>query len=277
MSGLRLACYWIALRQELVISFIRQRPMEWDLSLIPIDYSLCAPIDDDNWANRIVVHCAHVITYSFDPEGDRSMARWRELKDQAERWRKNLPASFEPCWYAPAGSTTEDPLPLDTAKLSREDPPRFHHRQDTNIRRADVDGFQSRPHELGLKSALPQIWHLAPVHVIAHQHHLLGLILLAAHDPSIPRLGPHQQLRLDSVDSEIRLYLLELAGLAVSNSTTPTNMKTASMGIQMAGERLTNRAEQAAVYDILARTENEYRWPTTRARKELRSAWGWDR
>lgn len=39
-------------------------------------------------------------------------------------------------------------------------------------------------------------------------------------------------------------------------------LRTASMAIALAGERFTDRAEQAALMEILEKCENEHAWPT---------------
>ncbi|CEI60075.1 unnamed protein product [Fusarium venenatum] len=78
-SSLRLASFWIGMRQEVTMSFASQRPVKIRLDHEFMDRSL-SPADDDTWANRIVLHSADVINYCFGNTGPNRL-RYQELVD----------------------------------------------------------------------------------------------------------------------------------------------------------------------------------------------------
>jgi len=96
-SGLRQAAFWVGLRQEIYISFVNQRSVQSNLDRCNIDRSL-DPTDDCTWANRIIVHCADVLTFCFR-DHDHTVRRWTELKGYNEQWVKAVPPSFSPIYY----------------------------------------------------------------------------------------------------------------------------------------------------------------------------------
>ena len=66
-AGLSQAAYWVALRQEVLTAFSKQRALR--LSLGPCEpYRTFDPADDYVWANRLVIHCADVLQYCFGSE-----------------------------------------------------------------------------------------------------------------------------------------------------------------------------------------------------------------
>ncbi|MCJ1251126.1 hypothetical protein MMC30_008357 [Trapelia coarctata] len=109
-SGLRQAAFWVALRQEIYISFVNQRVVRWDLERTPLDRSF-DPTDDCTWANRIVLRCAEILKFCFDTEGDHTVARWAGLREYCERWRSSLPESFSPIYFAEPNPENGDVLP----------------------------------------------------------------------------------------------------------------------------------------------------------------------
>ncbi|KAH8883330.1 hypothetical protein GQ53DRAFT_846993 [Thozetella sp. PMI_491] len=96
-SPLRQASFWIGLRQEIVVAFANQRSINLSLDLDFIDQSL-NDADDDTWANRIIVNCAHVVQYCFGGE-EHSSKRFEELKSYDEQWLRARPSSFLPLAY----------------------------------------------------------------------------------------------------------------------------------------------------------------------------------
>ena len=84
--------------------------MRWDLDLSNVDRSFSAT-DDSTWANRILLHCAEVLNFCFDGDGDHTFARWAALKEWCEEWRASIPASFSPIYYEDASPETGSVLP----------------------------------------------------------------------------------------------------------------------------------------------------------------------
>ncbi|KAL1631785.1 hypothetical protein SLS56_004306 [Neofusicoccum ribis] len=136
----------------------------------------------------------------------------------------------------------------------------------------------------GKTAVFPEIWLLSDTVTTGLQHYHLAKILLTAHNPRAPRLGPGQKQAEAKIDEQIKDDVRALCGMAKSNSRCPPNfvyepfstrhppkfgpsrvnasLRTASMAIALAGERFTDRVEQDAVMDILERCERDYAWPT---------------
>jgi hypothetical protein len=96
-SGLRQACFWTGLRQEIQMSFVNPRPIKTKLDHSFIDKSF-TPADDDTWAKRIIVNTAEVVNFCFGEE-ERSVSIYQQLKDYDERWLEERPLSFLPLAY----------------------------------------------------------------------------------------------------------------------------------------------------------------------------------
>ncbi|OCL02702.1 hypothetical protein AOQ84DRAFT_348764 [Glonium stellatum] len=120
----------------------------------------------------------------------------------------------------------------------------------------------------------PEIWLLSDSVVTGLQHYHLARILLTAHNPKVPRLGPGQRAALQLMDEEIKNDVRMLCGMAESNNQLHPNYVTACMAIAMTGDRFTDRQEQEALMQILLKTE-EHAWPTSTAQTHLKEAWGW--
>ncbi|KAK3049845.1 hypothetical protein LTS18_012682 [Coniosporium uncinatum] len=180
-GGLRQAAYWVALRQEIYIAFVSQRSIVPTLEHCAIERSL-EPGDDCTWANRIIVHCAHVIKYCFG-DASKTTSLYDGLVEYCERWMTFKPPSFDPMFL----------------------------REPTN---ADGDGG-------GKDKIFPEIWLLNDAVVTALQHYHLARILLSAHNPKVPRLGPSSRPALKIVDEDIKFHIRTICGMALSNARTP--------------------------------------------------------
>lgn len=111
----------------------------------------------------------------------------------------------------------------------------------------------------------PKILLLSDPVVTGLLHYYLGRILLTAHTPKIPRVGPARLAALKKIDEEIRRDACMLVGIAESINRMHPSYVTASIGIALAGDRFTEHSEQKLLLEILKKTENSYGWSTSAA------------
>jgi hypothetical protein len=121
----------------------------------------------------------------------------------------------------------------------------------------------------------PEIWVLGDAVGTGLMHYRLTRILLTAHNPKIPRLGPGQRAALHAADEDIKHDVRLICGIAESNQKTPPYFVKACMAITMAGDRFTERFEQEALLRVMRRG-SELAWPTMTAVRHLKEAWGWE-
>lgn len=100
-EGLRQACFWIALRQELHASFMSQRASNFPLSKFDPFRSFSAA-NDAVWADRIVIFHADVLHYCYtlwqNASLDDENRRWSDLKNQAKYLESSMPSTFQPIY-----------------------------------------------------------------------------------------------------------------------------------------------------------------------------------
>lgn len=250
VTSLHHVAYLVALRQEILAAFSKQRPFR--LPLEPFhSYRTFEPTSDYVWANRLVLHCADVLQYCFGTEkgiknresmditatsatdsspSDR-ITRYDELIFFESRWAESCPSSFNPIHF-------RDP-------------------------------------DKSLGEVLPSYWYLSDCHVTGIQHLELARILLAVHNPRLPRLGPNYKAAMSSVDTAIKNAVLRLCGIAICNEHSPPGLVTACFAIAMCGDRFHDRSEQEALLEILSKLDKDYGWPTQRIRASIIEAWGW--
>lgn len=145
-GGIRQAAFWVGFRQEMVVAFINQRGIVPVLEHCNIDRTF-SPADERTWTNRMIVHCADVITYCFQ-DGMSDVSRYRALDQYANDWMSHKPMSFKLLYqYSP------------------------------------------------LEGQFLQLCYEGDTVVAGVQHYHLSQILLAAHDPTIPRIGPQRKKR----------------------------------------------------------------------------------
>jgi hypothetical protein len=75
------------------------------------------------------------------------------------------------------------------------------------------------------ENVFPEVQYVADDVVVGTQHYYLAKILLIAHNPKIPRLGPLRTAALKAADEEIMDYVRVLCGICLSNPDSPPNFK----------------------------------------------------
>ena len=110
-GGLRLAAFWVGLRQEIYVAFVNQKPISFPLQYCNVDRSFGAA-DEGMWANRIIFHCAETIQWCFGLlEHERSTAQFQELLSYALTWLKLIPPCYTPIYYRDAHADTDAVFP----------------------------------------------------------------------------------------------------------------------------------------------------------------------
>lgn len=102
LSAIQLAAFRVVLRQEIILTFRNQRPIQLLEKYVQVDRSLD---QDDDWslAFHIFVLCAEVLTACYG-EGLKTPDRWDELENRLEAWIDSRPPTFDPLIYrAPSG------------------------------------------------------------------------------------------------------------------------------------------------------------------------------
>ncbi|KAH6956800.1 hypothetical protein DER45DRAFT_506193 [Fusarium avenaceum] len=226
-TGLRRAAFWVALRQEIHMSFMQARPVHPNFALE--DISRLVQNDDTccTFANLTILQCAACLRYCYGSE-DQSFSAWQRLQDAQESWWAERPWHFYPMYI-------------------NEDAP----------------------------GSFPQALYLNEAVVTGVLHHLLIKVLLAAHNPRTPKLGPGQAKAAKSINEEIRKTVKMVCGVAESNQRNPTGYAYACLAITMAGDRFSSMFEQEALYQILQKADVQFGWPNRSVQEYLKESWGW--
>lgn len=166
-TGLRMAAFWIALRQEIVTAFIQARPVHANFALDNMARFVVLSDDNDcGFANLTVIRCATCLRYCYGGEAQSVMA-WESLRDSQKQWWDSRPWTFYPTY-------SED-------------------LKDTFF-----------PEEVYLNEAV----------VTGVHHHFLAEVLLEAHNPKIPKLGPGQAIGLRQTNTNIKELVRRICGIA---------------------------------------------------------------
>ncbi|KAJ5404155.1 hypothetical protein N7509_004026 [Penicillium cosmopolitanum] len=251
--GLRHAAYWIALRQEIITAFSKQRPFR--LPLGPCEpYRSFEPADDYVWADRLVIHCADVLQYCFGSEEEGTP------QDQ----------------HQSSSTGVLHPIPVTDMRIARYDELVLFETLWTELGPPSFKPIYTHEPDHSRGEVFPELWYLNNCHVAGLQFFELARILLVVYNPKLPRLGPSQRTAMRSVDRKVRSMVLRLCGMALSNQHSPPGLVTASVAIGMCGDRFTDRLEQDALLGVLTKLKDEHAYPTTSMQELLKGAWGWD-
>ncbi|KAK5102257.1 hypothetical protein LTR70_010448 [Exophiala xenobiotica] len=237
-SGLRQACFWTALRQDLHAALLKQQSVKFPLSRCEAFRQL-SPATDAVWANRLVVFCADVLEFCYGSESidakvlpaftDRE--RWRQLQSYEESLCASLPSSFEPIYC--------------------------------------------REPDTGQGEVFPSLFYLETTHTSGITYIELARMLLRVFNPTRPKLG-HGYLRATkAVAVSIRKTLFRLCGIALSNNNLcPPGLVNASLGIALFGEYFEDPVERNALLGVLSLMIQRYNYyPTAQIANSLRQAW----
>ncbi|THY33532.1 hypothetical protein D6D00_00956, partial [Aureobasidium pullulans] len=99
-GGLRKAVYWFGLRQEIYVSFVKQRPIHDSFKRCTMDVPL-NPIDDFDWANSIIARTGEVIQFCFD-EREHSTTNYDHIVQHFDAWFIQKPDSYMPIYAVEA-------------------------------------------------------------------------------------------------------------------------------------------------------------------------------
>ncbi|KAI5925576.1 hypothetical protein F4810DRAFT_708526 [Camillea tinctor] len=227
-SGLRLATFWLALRQEVFMAFIHSRPVHPDFFIRDITPSLQSSSCDCSYANRVIVHCAACLEYCFG-EREQSSTVWTELVNFLDNWFADRPWQFYPIC----------------------------------------------PEEEETQGLFPRQMFITSAVVMGMQHFYLARLILEAHNPKTPRIGPARKMALDDVNTQVKKYVRIICGIAEANPHIFPSYVCASISIAMAGDRFLDSQEQEALYAILVTTGKLMAFSTESAQADMRKAWGW--
>ena len=247
-EGLRQAGFWVAFRQEIYTSFLKQRAFTIPLSHCE-EFRSWAPAEDAVWADRMIVFCADVLDFCYGSTDSSNEGtalspsltnlspasaadRWQQLKQTERLWDLQSPASFAPI---------------------------YSHEPDHNV-----------------GEVFPEYWYLSDCHVTGLQHLELARILLAVHDPTRPKLGRGHLGSIRQLSRTLKSIVLKLCGMAMGNRRTPPTLVTAYLGIAVCGDHFEDRAEQEALLGLLDVLQAEYGWPSGETTEGLKDAWGWN-
>lgn len=252
--GLRHAAYWIALRQEIVTAFSKQRTFR--LPLGPCEpYRSFEPADDYVWADRLVIHCADVLQYCYGSDEQTETPSHRQFQFASM-------GVLHPVPTVEMRTARYDELVAFEALWAELGPPSFK-------------PIYAREPDRSRGEVFPELWYLNNCHVAGLQFLELARILLTVYNPKLPRLGPGQRTAMREVDLKVRAIVLRLCGIALSNQHSPPGLVTAFVAIGMCGDRFTDRMEQEALLGVLDKLEAEHAYPTTSTQDSLKGAWGW--
>jgi hypothetical protein len=103
------AMFRVALRQEITIAFLKQRPVRLPLKTWSILQGF-EGVEDFIWSDRHLYHCANVIQYCFTGDSQ-SVERWNDLRNYEVLWDSAKPLSFMPIHHQESDPRKGEPLP----------------------------------------------------------------------------------------------------------------------------------------------------------------------
>ena len=109
-SSVQQAAFRVVLRQEIVIAFRTQRPIQLLQKYIHVGQSLNQS-DDSSVAFQIFVLCAEVLTMCYG-ESSTTLEAWEGINSRVQSWMDSKPITFEPLLQRhSSGFPNEDVFP----------------------------------------------------------------------------------------------------------------------------------------------------------------------
>lgn len=120
----------------------------------------------------------------------------------------------------------------------------------------------------------PEIGYVTDEHVAAAHFIHLAKLLLATHDPKLPRIGPRKKSAAAEMQETALGYVRTLVGIATCNEWVPARF-TAILAVIMCDSWFTDRPEQEAILDFMHDTSRRSGWTRWDAQHDLIKEWGW--
>lgn len=240
LKGFQHASFRVALRQETMIAFLKQRAVRLPLEAWRVLQGF-DEAEDSVWSDRHLYHCAQVLQFCFGGEGGSGKAqieRWNELREFEINWDQSKPLSFMPIHYQEPDRARGECLPHIW--------------------------YMAEVHVTGLLSL-----DLARILLTVYNPNIprIGPGVTAA----------HRRITEEVHDIVIRLCgtAVSLGGTTGANPSSQPAIVQAYVAIVVCGEYFSDPIEQRALLGILDRLKNDHGWPTSRAASQLKREWGW--
>ena len=123
-------------------------------------------------------------------------------------------------------------------------------------------------------SYFPEICYVTDEHVAAAQFFYMAKVLLTAHDPNLPRIGPRVKSAAVAMQSTALSHLRTIIGIAICNNFMPARF-IANLAIIICGNWFKDRQEQEALLDFMSVTSRCSGWSRHNAQQGLVEEWGW--
>ncbi|CAH0046795.1 unnamed protein product [Clonostachys solani] len=120
---------------------------------------------------------------------------------------------------------------------------------------------------------LPEIWFLHSCAAAGMQYYHLVRILLTAHNPRVPRIGPAKKAAIEWIDEQVRGHAKMVCGIAESLEEINPGHLSACMAIALAGDYFHEEEEQAILLNLMTKTSSYYGWSTGSTQKYLQETW----
>lgn len=270
-TGLRLASFWIALRQETFIAMVHSRPVHPSLMLKDIATILDETSCECGYANRAIVHCASCIQYCFGGQ-EQSVTAWDELNTALDRWFDEMP------WYFHSIAPTDDKAFLPNMPY-RSDPV-IAGMQHYYLARLLLTAHDPRTPKLGTARKLAlegvqerckSLVRIACGIAEVRRCYSTGLVLIFRAPISGPSISLTQKASLILRQHPQTCKLPKLTPLnlgppkLLANAIRVSLCSYASVAIALAGDLFTKREEQKRLFNFFTKIDESMAWSTASA------------